>query len=164
MRVGEGLEKAPDAPSSPTSERRYELTMTPTSSPVLPSARQLRVLLVDDDEFMLKFVADMLADLGVGNVTTALDGREGMAAFQRLSPKPDLVLCDINMPDTDGFQFMEQIADQGFKGGIVLVSGMDERTRTSAALMGRFHRLNVLATIGKPIAKRALADALARAA
>ena len=138
--------------------------MTPTKPTPSSSARHLRVLLVDDDEFMLQFVADMLTDLGVRHVITAIDGREGIAAYQRAVPKPDLVLCDINMPDTDGFEFMEQIADQGFKGGIVLVSGMDERTRSSAALMGRFHRLNVLATIGKPVAKHALVDALARAA
>ena len=108
--------------------------MTTITRPPRPATAGVRdVLLVDDDPFMRHFVADMLRRLGVRRVETATDGRNGCEVFDRLDGRLDLVVCDINMPDTDGFQFMGQLAERGFKGGVVLLSGLDSRTRTSAA-------------------------------
>lgn len=131
---------------------------------VSPAARSApaRALLVDDDVFMLSFVSDMLHDLGVREVRTASNGRAGLDAFMAASAKPEIVLCDLHMPEADGFELMEMLAERAYKGGVILVSGMDERTRTSATLMAKFHRLNFLATIGKPVDKRQLQAALAK--
>jgi CheY-like chemotaxis protein len=129
----------------------------------IPSAtsKSYRALLVDDDKFMLTVVGDMLRGLGASSVTTAENGTAALAAYERLSPPPDIVVCDLNMPDSDGFQFMEALAAKGYKGGIVLVSGMDARTMNSASLMARFHRLNILAALAKPVDEAALGRALA---
>jgi CheY-like chemotaxis protein len=137
--------------------------MTANVSHDVPRA-PTRALLVDDDEFMLSFVGNMLHDLGVREVRTAKDGKSGLQAFASASRKPEVVLCDLNMPHADGFQMMEMLAECEYKGGVILVSGMDERTRSSATLMARFHRLNILDTIGKPVDKRQLARALAKLA
>ncbi|MEO7336233.1 MAG: response regulator [Caldimonas sp.] len=126
-------------------------------------SRPLRALLVDDDRFTIDLLSDMLNDLGVTDVKTAKNGTEGYAAFQNALRKPDVVLCDLNMPDTDGFEFMELIAGNQYKGGIIFISGMDNRVRNSAQLMGRFHQLNVLGTLGKPVDRVLLAEALAKA-
>ncbi len=56
------------------------------------SGKFIQALLVDDDKFMLEFVGDLLRELGVMNVTTAMDGAQGLAAFDRAAPKPDLIL------------------------------------------------------------------------
>lgn len=123
-----------------------------------------RVLLVDDDKMMLQVVSDMLNDLGIADITTALNGVAGIAAFDRMKQAPDVVLCDLNMPESDGFQLMEQLGSRHFAGGIILVSGMDERTMNSATLMARFHRLKFVATISKPVEAAALQAALAKLA
>lgn len=135
------------------------ITLTPTRS-----TRSLRALMIDDDAFMRGIVGDLLQELGVHDVKSARDGREGFEMFERAAVKPDVMLCDLNMPGTDGFEFMELVAERGYKGGIILITGMDARTRSSASLMARFHRLNVLATIGKPVDRDELAAALAKAA
>jgi CheY-like chemotaxis protein len=124
-------------------------------------AKAFRALLVDDDKFMRTVLGDMLRDLGATNVTLAENGIAALAAYERLVPPPDLVVCDLNMPGSDGFQFMEALAAKGYKGGIVLVSGMGARTMSSASLMGRFHRLNILATLAKPVTEATLGQALA---
>jgi CheY-like chemotaxis protein len=125
------------------------------------TTRAFRVLLVDDDKFMRTVLGDMLRDLGATAVTMAENGSAALTAYGHLVPPPELVLCDLNMPDGDGFQFMEALAAKGYKGGIVLVSGMDARTMNSASLMARFHRLNILATLAKPVSQADLGQALA---
>ncbi len=126
------------------------------------SGKFIQALLVDDDKFMLEFIGDLLRELGVMDVTTAMDGAQGMAAFDRAAPKPDLVLCDLNMPGQDGFQFMAALAARGYGGGIVLISGEEARTLKSATLMAQFHELNILATLEKPVDKLSLANAIAK--
>ena len=59
---------------------------------------------------------------------------------------------------------MEQLSARGYSGGIVLVSGMDARTMSSATLMAKFHRLNILATLNKPVDEASLGMALAKLA
>ena len=131
-----------------------------------PSEKRLvlRALLVDDDRFMLVVVSDLLRDLGVKEIVTAANGSAGIEAFDRARPAPDLVVCDLNMPGNDGFQLMEQLGARRYRGGIVLVSGMDDRTLKSASLMARFHQLNILATLGKPVDAAALRAALGKLA
>ena len=133
--------------------------MQATNAPPRTGAA-IRALLIDDDKFMLHVLSDMLHQLGVGAITTAGNGSEGIAALERMGLAPDLVVCDLNMPGADGFQFMEQLGKRGFGGGVVLVSAMNPRTLSSAALMTRFHRLNFLATLTKPVEPRALREAL----
>ena len=122
----------------------------------------LHVLLIDDDEFMLDLIGDMLRDLGISRITTAADGRKGIAAFQSAKQAPDIVICDINMPDIDGFQLMELLAKENSKCGFILISGLDQRYVNSATLMARFHHLNVLGALHKPVEKKALADLVAK--
>jgi CheY-like chemotaxis protein len=123
-----------------------------------------RALLVDDDKFMLTVVGDLLHELGVTEVIVAANGSAGIDAYERLSTKPELVVCDLSMPVTDGFQFMEQLGAKGYTGGVVLCSGMNDRTMNSASLMARFHRLRFLGTIKKPVDRGELAAALAKLA
>ena len=121
-----------------------------------------QAMVIDDDKLMQAVLGDLLHDLGVAQVTTAANGKAGIEALARAAEPPDLVLCDLNMPGEDGFQFMEHLAERGFEGGIVLVSGMDDRVLNSATLMAKLHRLNILATLKKPVDSAALGAALAK--
>lgn len=120
----------------------------------------LNVLLVDDDSFTLEFVTTLLRDLGIYTVTTAANGKQGMAAFDRARAKPNLVLCDLNMPGANGFHMMEELALRRFTGGVILISGEEERTLYSAAQIGQGHQLNILGALPKPVTGEALTDAL----
>lgn len=124
--------------------------------------KQVKALLVDDDTFMLDFVGEMLEELGVAKVITACDGKRGIDAYDAAQPKPDVILCDLHMPGQDGFQFMEAIGKRGFTGGVVLISGQNNRVLNSATLMGSFHQLNILAALEKPVTKATLAGALSK--
>ncbi len=120
----------------------------------------LNVLLVDDDQFTLEFVTSLLRDLGICTVTTAIDGKQGMDAFDRARAKPNLVLCDLRMPDANGFQLMEELAHRHFTGGVILISGEEGLMLYSAAQMAQMHQLNILGALPKPVTGEALSHAL----
>lgn len=62
-------------------------------------SRAQLLLLIDVDNFQLRFVGDILHDLGVAEVLTASNGEQGLALFDSLERKPDLLLCDLKMPE-----------------------------------------------------------------
>ncbi len=134
--------------------------LSPTSTSKVRGVE--RALLVDDDRFMLTVMGDLLQELGVANITAVASGEAAIRAYEQATTKPDLVVCDLNMPGGDGFQLMEQLGLKGFAGGVILVSGMDDRTLNSASLMAKFHRLRFLDSLKKPVAKTALKAALAK--
>ncbi len=132
--------------------------MNPPDSTVPQSAR-LRVLLLDDDNFTLEVLSDMLSDLGNFDVRCESHAKRALRALA-IEP-PGLLICDLSMPDMDGIEFMQAAAEAGFQGWVMLLSGMDEGVRRSAERLARAHGLNVLGAYKKPISTEELRDALA---
>jgi CheY-like chemotaxis protein len=127
----------------------------------IPSANApVRVLLLDDDTFMLALLADMLADLGQCEVRCESDAKRALLSLA--GDAPDLLLCDLSMPDMDGIEFLHAAAGAGFRGQVMLLSGMDVGVRRSAERLARAHGLNVLGAYKKPISQDELGSALAR--
>ena len=69
-----------------------------------------RVLVVDDDPFLLELIMTRLA-IAEYNVRGARDGRE---ALQRIADfRPEAMVLDINMPVLDGFGVLASMKAQG---------------------------------------------------
>lgn len=65
-----------------------------------------KILVIDDAEFILESTAALLGFEGY-EVVTACDGVEGLErAFEH---NPDLILCDISMPNLDGYGVVEEL-------------------------------------------------------
>src|SRR5712691_3357822 len=67
-----------------------------------------RILLVDDDPGIMAAVKHALTTHGY-KMTTATDGVEALAAFER--ELPDLILLDLVMPRCDGLEVCQQIRE-----------------------------------------------------
>jgi CheY-like chemotaxis protein len=74
----------------------------------------MRILLLDDDAFMLELLADMIAELGDHTVLRETDGRRALIEL-RLRP-PELVVCDLSMPVMDGIDFLRPAAAAAISG------------------------------------------------
>jgi CheY-like chemotaxis protein len=59
-----------------------------------------KVLIIEDDADIRENTTEML-ELSGFEVAIAVNGKEGLAAIMQM--KPDLVLCDIRMPELDGY-------------------------------------------------------------
>lgn len=125
-----------------------------------PPSTPLRILLVDDDPFMLSMLADMLEDLGQLNVRSESDARQALLALPQF--RPDLLICDLSMPELDGIEFLHKAADSHFGGAVVLLSGMDASVRQAADTLARAHGLALLGTLAKPATPAALSELLGK--
>ena len=122
--------------------------------------RALNVMIIDDDEYQIDFVTEQLADLGVTQIIKANGGKSGIANFDNCVDKPNLLICDIQMPDIDGFEFIKAMSERNFSGGLILMSGEGARVLYSASLVAQLSRQNFLGTIEKPVQSEALEKAL----
>jgi CheY-like chemotaxis protein len=68
---------------------------------------KLRVLLVDDEPLMRKFVSELLRQIGVHQIHEAADGKS--ALVEAIKFQPDLVLSDIHMEPMDGIEFVKKL-------------------------------------------------------
>jgi CheY-like chemotaxis protein len=89
------------------------------------AASQRTILVIDDDVPTLELLAVTFALEGY-RVVDAINGREGLDRM--FADKPDIVLCDVLMPDIDGRGFSEALhAHSAFKNiPLVLVSAGQE--------------------------------------
>ena len=81
------------------------------------------VLIVDDHPSFRTTARMLLESDGWTVVGEAADGAEGIARAREL--KPDLVLLDVNLPDTDGFHVAERLTGDDAPPVVVLVSSRD---------------------------------------
>lgn len=124
----------------------------------------MKFLLVDDDEFALKFLEMQLRRLGCDDIVCHSDAREALLVLTQPTVAIDLLFCDLRMPEVDGVEFVRHLAQIGFKGWLVLVSGTDVRVLQAVDSLAQSHGIRVLGACRKPLAPAQLADLLARAA
>jgi CheY-like chemotaxis protein len=134
-------------------------TLTPETSP--PNASTM-VLIVDDDAFSHKLFSAMLTKLGVTDIHTAINGRVGLRTLAGLPRPPDILICDVFMPDMDGIEFLAELTKIGFQGGVILVSGQDVTMMEIAQQVAVEDGLKMLGAFTKPVPLAALAASLER--
>jgi CheY-like chemotaxis protein len=69
--------------------------------PALAADKKMRILVVEDNRDSAHSLQKLLELCGY-SVTVAYSSREGLEAAQRT--RPDVILCDIGLPDSDGYQ------------------------------------------------------------
>lgn len=76
----------------------------------VPASNQLTVVVVEDDPAQRKIYAQQFAMRALPiNLVMAKDGFEGLIQIGR--HKPDLLICDLNLPNMDGFEMIRAIQE-----------------------------------------------------
>ena len=78
------------------------------------------LLIIDDDEVVRASLAAYLEDSGF-SVLQASNGLQGLQVFER--DKPDLVICDLRMPQVGGLELIRQVTDLSPQTPVIVVSG-----------------------------------------
>lgn len=138
-------------------------TQTATQTPTQmgkPSAR-LSVLVLDDDDFIHAVLRKHLNLLGFTRVQTVSDGLEGMAALDPMAQPPDVIICDIFMPQMDGIEFVAELVKRNFQGQLILMTGMNTDMLLVAQDIARMNGLQAFGVLSKPVTAKSLGLALA---
>ncbi|MBC6472283.1 MAG: response regulator transcription factor [Hormoscilla sp. GM102CHS1] len=69
---------------------------------------QKRLLLIDDDPNLILLVRDYLEFRGYG-VMTADNGRQALEILEQ--EYPDMIICDVMMPEMDGYTLVKQVRE-----------------------------------------------------
>ena len=94
------------------------------------SSEPPRVLLVDDNEPILKRAAALLAP-GCQIVGAVTDGRAAVDAADRLHP--DVIVLDISMPGMSGLEVASTLRAHGSQAAVVFLTVHDEEDIVQAA-------------------------------
>ncbi len=78
------------------------------------------LLIIDDDNIVRASLAAYLEDSGF-NVLQASNGLQGLEIFER--EQPDLLICDLRMPQVDGLELIRRLTALGVQTPIIVVSG-----------------------------------------
>jgi len=112
----------------------------------------LAVLVVDDSAISRKMVIRSLPDDLRTDISQAGNGHEALAAL-RERPR-ELVLLDLNMPEMDGYQFLEALQGKVLPTIVVLSGDIQPKARERVMALG------ARAFIKKPVVAATLSDVL----
>jgi UDP-3-O-acyl N-acetylglucosamine deacetylase len=114
-----------------------------------------KILIVDDEEGILKSISGILQDEGY-ETTTARDGNEALEVYREESP--DAILLDIWMPGMDGIEALQRLRDIDANCAVVMISGHGTISTALKAV-----RLGAFDFIEKPLSMEILLVTLEKA-
>ncbi|NQU58221.1 MAG: response regulator [Rhodospirillales bacterium] len=122
----------------------------------------LNVMVIEDEAFSQKVVSELLKALGVGSLTVAENGADALAKLESTPAKIHLIICDIEMPEMGGFEFVRQIRFgtlPAYKDvPIVMLTGKDTDKNAQSA---RIHKISGF--LVKPAKPKTLENAIRHA-
>ena len=117
--------------------------------------KKLKILVIDDLPFTRQLIVRLLEELGVEWVNVAADGVEGLKAFDDQVDGFDLIICDLEMPNIDGVEFVRKLRQKAPLPNadvpVLIVTGHSEPEIVHKALDAGIHGYLV-----KPVSKQAL--------
>src|SRR5262249_55705976 len=106
------ISRAAGPKSEPDAQRRAPQTDATTTAD--RSLEDVRLLLVDDEVDTLELFAQILADTGA-EIITAASAAEAMGQFEQR--RPDVLICDIEMPGEAGYALVRRVRDLAAEDG-----------------------------------------------
>ncbi|MCH8078603.1 MAG: EAL domain-containing response regulator [Proteobacteria bacterium] len=116
----------------------------------------LHIMLVDDEPSILDLASRFLEQMGCRKITPCQSGQSALEKYRESTNSFDVIICDLNMPEMNGVELIRHLSEENFRGGIILLSGEDERILETAKDLAKARNLNVLGYISKPFNREAL--------
>jgi two-component system response regulator YesN len=118
------------------------------------------MFILDDDEFSHEVIAGSLNQLGVSTIYTSHSGADALRQLAALKVTPDMLICDILMPDMDGMDFLLELKKLNYSGKVMLVSGIAKDVLLIAENVVKTDGINIIGAFVKPIKLEELRKAI----
>ncbi len=122
----------------------------------------MKTLIVDDEHLMLELLSHQLNTIGDFEITTSTRAQDAIRMVETGGIPVELILCDLQMPEMDGVEFIRHLLRVNYAGALILVSGEDARILQTAETVARASNLDVRGSLQKPVSISALSEVLLR--
>ncbi|WP_297447856.1 EAL domain-containing response regulator [Ferrovum sp.] len=120
-------------------------------------AGELNFLVVEDDDFQRRMVVAMLRSLGAIEVREAGNGRQALEILHIANSQPvDIVLCDMDMPEMDGMEFLRHLGQENNTAAVIILSMLERVLLVSVEKMSEAYGVKLLGAVEKPITRAQL--------
>ena len=116
----------------------------------------MQILLVDDDDLSRGTIHQMLERAGHRVVSTP-NGSEALDLFR--ADRPDLVITDLIMPDTDGLELIQELRKADTQVRILAISGGGRVNANEYLTVAR--KFGAAGILAKPFSNQELKEAIA---
>ena len=100
-----------------------------------------RVLIVDDEEIVIRSCRRILSDSQLYSVDSTQDGMEALRKVDE--SEYDLLVLDIMMPGIDGLEVLQQVKERHPDVDVIMVTGLSQiQTAVKAMKLGAFDYLS----------------------
>ncbi len=109
-------------------------------------------MVVEDDDFQRKIVIRMLKSIGVGSIKEASNGREALDQInEQGEAQVDIILCDLNMPEMDGLEFLRHLGQMHSNIAIIIASAQGNQLLLAAGKLTMMYGMKLLGVVEKPV-------------
>ncbi len=123
------------------------------------------VMIVEDHAFQRHTVARMLKSLDAAAIVEAANGKEALALLSDpATPQPDIAVCDLDMPEMDGMEFIRHLSKVRPGISVLITSALDRELLGAVENMSRAYGIRMLGVIKKPVSLQGLREMLNRSA
>jgi DNA-binding response OmpR family regulator len=119
---------------------------------------QPRLLLIDDEPALAEYLANAARSSGFEPIIAE---RDSQFREEFIAHRPEMVALDLGMP-VDGVELTRFLAEQDYRGPVLIVSGFDRRVLESAFRLGEALGLNMAGPVEKPVRIDVLEELLAK--
>jgi EAL domain-containing protein (putative c-di-GMP-specific phosphodiesterase class I)/CheY-like chemotaxis protein len=119
-----------------------------------------QVMVIDDEPTTRLAVTLMCRTLGLPEAMAFASGHEALAALTGNAVQVDLILCDLDMPEMDGMEFIRRASELADAPAMMILSGHDGALVGSVERMGRAYGLRMVGSVRKPLSRDRLKAAL----
>ncbi|GIU21434.1 EAL domain-containing protein [Shewanella sp. MBTL60-007] len=112
----------------------------------------MKILLIEDHQFQreaMQMQLELITTPKISQIRTATSGVEALQIMADF--KPDILLCDLKMPEMDGITFLSHISELMFTGSIIITSASNQIVLDTVQKMCMSYHLKVIGAISKPV-------------
>jgi len=124
-----------------------------SSDGLKPGGKPYRVLVVDNKDFQRKQLVQILESEQYKIVGAAGNGREALDLIDKLTPAPDLITTDLDMPVLDGYALMFELKNRDKRPPVIFIS-----EDTTKGVMQDLISMGIADFILKPINRRVVLE------
>lgn len=91
------------------------------------SLSDLKVLIVEDQAEARQMMRQMMIEMGITQMFEASDGREALSFVDSAYDFIDMIICDWNMPEMSGVEFLRQLRTVDSEMPFLMVTGRGDK-------------------------------------